>query len=148
MMSTFYGLEIARKGLYVNQANLEVTAHNIANANTKGYSRQQVVQKSIEAINAWGLVTSYGGYAIGGGVDIQQVRQIRDAYLDMQYRKESTELGEWEVKRDMLAYIEAIFNEPSDSGISTVLNEFFNALQALSLNPKDPTTRATVQQRA
>jgi len=148
MRSTFYGLEIARKGLHVNQANLEVTAHNIANANTKGYSRQQVVQKSIEPMTSWGFATTYGGYAIGGGVDIQQVRQIRDAYLDMQYRKESTGLGEWEVKRDMLAYIEAIFNEPSDSGISTVLNDFFNALQALSLNPEDPTTRATVQQRA
>ena len=47
----------------------------------------------------------------------------------------------------MLAYIETIFNEP-DSGISTVLNEFFNSLQALSLNPEDPTTRAAVQQKA
>lgn len=148
MRSTFYGFEIARKGLYVNQANLEVTAHNIANANTKGYSRQQVIQKSIEPLTGWGLITSYGGYAVGGGVDIQQVRQIRDAYLDMQYRKESTAFGEWEVKRDMLAYIETIFNEPSDSGISTVLNEFFNSLQALSLNPEDPTTRAAVQQKA
>jgi len=148
MRSTFYGLEIARKGLHVNQANLEVTAHNIANANTKGYSRQQVVQKSIEPGTGLGLFTTHGGYAVGGGVDIQQVRQIRDAYLDMQYRKELTALGEWEVKRDMLAYIEAIFNEPSDSGINTVLNEFFNALQALSLNPEDPTTRAAVQQKA
>ncbi|MFO7154800.1 MAG: flagellar hook-associated protein FlgK [Caldicoprobacter oshimai] len=148
MRSTFYGLEIARKGLHVNQANLEVTAHNIANANTKGYSRQQVIQKAIEPGMGLGLFTTYGGYAVGGGVDIQQVRQIRDAYLDMQYRKESTALGEWEVKRDMLAYIEAIFNEPSESGINTVLNEFFNALQALSLNPEDPTTRATVQQKA
>ena len=148
MGSSFYGLEIARKGLFVNQVNLEVTAHNIANANTKGYSRQQVIQKSVEPMTGWGSITAYGGYAIGGGVDIQQVRQLRDAYLDIQYRKESTALGEWEVKRDMLAHIEAVFNEPSDSGISTVLNEFFNALQALSLNPEDPTTRAAVRQRA
>ena len=147
MRSTFYVFEIARKGLYVNQANLEVTAHNIANANTKGYSRQQVIQKSIEPLTGWGLITSYGGYAVGGGVDIQQVRQIRDAYLDMQYRKESTAFGEGG-QEDMLAYIETIFNEPSDSGISTVLNEFFNSLQALSLNPEDPTTRAAVQQKA
>ena len=99
-------------------------------------------------MTGWGSITAYGGYAIGGGVDIQQVRQLRDAYLDIQYRKESTALGEWEVKRDMLAHIEAVFNEPSDSGISTVLNEFFNALQALSLNPEDPTTRSAVRQMA
>jgi len=148
MRSTFYGLEIARKSLHVNQANLEVTAHNIANANTKGYSRQQVIQKAIEPDTGMGLFTAYGGYAVGGGVEIQQVRQIRDAYLDIQYRKELMGLGEWEVKRDILSYIEAIFNEPSESGINTVLNEFFNALQALSLNPEDPTTRATVQQKA
>ncbi|MFS8501279.1 MAG: flagellar hook-associated protein FlgK [Caldicoprobacter sp.] len=147
MRPTFYGLEIARKGLHVSQANLEVTAHNIANANTEGYTRQQVVQKAVEPNVGMGLF-AYGGYAVVGGVDIQQVRQIRDAYLDIQYRKEVLSLGEWEVKRDILSYIEAIFNEPSDSGINTVLNEFFNALQALSLNPEDPTTRATVQQKA
>ena len=121
MRSTFYGLEIARKSLHVNQANLEVTAHNIANANTKGYSRQQVIQKAIEPDTGMGLFTAYGGYAVGGGVEIQQVRQIRDAYLDIQYRKELMGLGEWEVKRDILSYIEAIFNEPSESGINTVL---------------------------
>ena len=51
MRSTSYGFEIARKGLHVNQANLEVTAHNIANANTKGYSRQQVIQKAFSEVD-------------------------------------------------------------------------------------------------
>jgi flagellar hook-associated protein 1 FlgK len=147
MRSTFYGLEIARRGLHVSQANLEITGHNIANADTKGYTRQQVIQKAIEPGLNTGIFGSYKGYNVGGGADIQQIRQIRDSYIDMQYRRESEGLGQWETKRDILTYIEAIFNEPSESGINTVLNEFFNSLQALSMNPEDPTTRATVQQK-
>src|SRR5690554_1752204 len=148
MASTFYGLDIARKGLAASQASLEVTGHNIANANTKGYTRQQAILKAIEPGSTPGLFNSKNINAIGGGVDIQEIRQIRDIYLDIQYRKEQTGLGEWETKRDTLAYIEAIFNEPSESGINTVMNEFFNSLQALSMNPEDDTTRATVQQKA
>lgn len=41
-MSTFQGLEIAKTGLFVSQKALEVTGHNIANANTPGYTRQVV----------------------------------------------------------------------------------------------------------
>ena len=48
MRSTFYGLEIARKGLFISQKGLDVTGHNIANANTPGYTRQRLVTSSVE----------------------------------------------------------------------------------------------------
>lgn len=148
MRSAFYGLEIARKGLRAAQVNLELSAHNIANANTEGFTRQQAIQRAIPPTMAVSLFETTAATRIGGGVDIQEIRQIRDGFLDLQFRRENKGLGEWEVKKNTLSYIEAIFNEPSDSGISTAINEFFNSLQSLSMNPEDATTRAAVQQRA
>jgi flagellar hook-associated protein 1 FlgK len=148
MRSAFYGLEIARKGLRAAQVNLELSAHNIANANTEGFTRQQAIQKAIAPSMSIGLFETTTAVRIGGGVDIQEIRQIRDGFLDIQYRRENKSLGEWEVKKNTLSYIESVFNEPSDSGINTAINEFFNSLQALSMNPEDATTRAAVQQRA
>jgi len=148
MRSAFYGLEITRKGLSASQVNLELTAHNIANANTQGFTRQQAIQKSIPPSMSIGLFETTTAVRIGGGVDIQEIRQLRDSFLDIQYRRENRGLGEWEVRQDALSYIEAVFNEPSDSGINIAINEFFNSLQALSMNPEDATTRAAVQQRA
>lgn len=148
MRSAFYGLEIARSGLRSAQVNLELSAHNIANANTPGFSRQQAIQKAVPPTMAVGLFETTAAVRVGGGVDIQEIRQIRDAFLDIQFRRENKSLGEWGVKKDALSYIEAIFNEPSDSGINSAINEFFNTLHSLSMNPEDATTRAAFQHRA
>jgi len=146
-MSTFQGLEIAKTGLFVSQKALDVTGHNIANANTPGYTRQVVDMVSIAPPTTFGMYDQWGK-AIGEGVKIQDIRQIRDQFLDNQYRRENKFLGEWETKAQVLAAIENIFNEPSDSGINTVLNNFFNSLQELSKNPESLTVRAEVRERA
>ncbi len=150
MRSTFYGLEIARSGMNAQQIGLDVTSHNIANANTPGFTRQQPIMRTIAPVSASlsKFVSNNTGQMAGMGAAIQQIRQIRDSFLDSQYRKENKRLGEWQIKQQSLSLVEAIFNEPSETGINSVLNEFFNALQAMSLNPEDPTTRATVQQKA
>lgn len=89
MRSTFYGLETARKGLRASQVNLELAAHNIANANTEGFSRQQAIQKAIPPSMSVGLFETTTAVRIGGGVDVQEIRQIRDGFLDIQYRRET-----------------------------------------------------------
>ncbi|SFE65015.1 flagellar hook-associated protein 1 FlgK [Thermoanaerobacter thermohydrosulfuricus] len=146
-MSTFQGLEIAKTGLFVSQKALDVTGHNIANANTPGYTRQVVDMASIAPPTTFGMYDQWGK-AIGEGVKIQDIRQIRDQFLDNQFRRENKFLGEWETKAQVLAAVEDIFNEPSDSGINTVLNDFFNSLQELSKNPEILTVRAEVRERA
>lgn len=146
-MSTFQGLEIAKTGLFVSQKALEVTGHNIANANTPGYTRQVVDMASIAPPTTFGMYDQWGK-AIGEGVKIVDIRQIRDQFLDNQYRRENKFLGEWETKAEVLSAIENIFNEPSSSGITAVLNDFFNSLQELSKNPESLTVRAEVRERA
>lgn len=146
-MSTFQGLEIAKTGLFVSQKALEVTGHNIANANTPGYTRQVVDMASIAPPTTFGMYDQWGK-AVGEGVRIVDIRQIRDQFLDSQYRRENKLLGEWETKAEVLSAIENIFNEPSSSGITSVLNDFFNSLQELSKNPESLTVRAEVRERA
>ncbi len=142
MGSSFFGFNIARSGLFVSQRALNVTAHNIANANTEGYSRQRL---DTHASRPDTLPAAQG--MIGTGVDSEAIKQIRDEFLDFKYRGENTTLGEWAKREDVLKTIEAIFNEPSDSGIRETMDQFFSAIQELNKNPESLTTRALVRQR-
>jgi flagellar hook-associated protein 1 FlgK len=149
MRSTFYGLEIVRKGLFISQKGLDVTGHNIANANTPGYTRQRLVTSSLEpATGGYGQFTYTAKGQVGSGVTIQELSQIRDKFIDMQYRKENTGLGEWMTRTDALQYIEAIFREPSEAGLNAVLADFFTDIQEMAKNPESKEIRALVRQDA
>ncbi|KXG76334.1 flagellar hook-associated protein FlgK [Thermotalea metallivorans] len=145
MRSTFFGFNIARSGLFASQRALDITGHNIANANTPGYSRQRLnVTQSLP------LTLPNGQGMIGSGVDTHSIQQLRDQFLDFKYRQENTSYGEWLTRGESLQQIEAILNEPSDSGIRKVMDEFYAALQELSKgsNADNLTVRAQVRQRA
>ncbi len=143
MRSTFLGFNTARSGLFAAQRSLDITGHNISNVNTKGYSRQRLNQVQSTPMRLPG-----GQGMLGTGVDSLSITQFRNEFLDFKYRSEVTTQGFWETKRDGLRFLEAIFNEPSDTGISTVMDEMFASFQELSKNPENLTTRALVRQRA
>ncbi|ADQ45910.1 flagellar hook-associated protein FlgK [Caldicellulosiruptor kronotskyensis 2002] len=143
---SFYGLEIARTGIFVNRKGLEVTSHNVANASTPGYTRQVLNVKSNPPSAKVGFYSPK--FQVGMGADVQSLEQIRDMFLDIQYRNEYSRQGEYEIKADNLNFIESIFNEPSDTGLSSVIDQFFSSLQELSKNPESLTVRALVRQRA
>ncbi|MDK2903477.1 MAG: flagellar hook-associated protein 1 [Clostridiales bacterium] len=147
MSSTFYGLQIGKSAINLQQQALNVTAHNIANAGTPGYTRQQVISEAIVPPSTLGMGYIYGRWQVGGGADIQEIRQLRDGYLDAQFRSESQLSGQWEVRRDMLQHLEGIFNEPSETGITTVVEQFFSSLEELSKNPESMSVRALVRER-
>lgn len=85
MPSTFFGLNIARSGMTTYNAVLNTTGHNIANVDTKGYSKQVVRQSATEAIS---FGTSYG--MVGSGVEATSIESRRDAYYDEKYRLSNT----------------------------------------------------------
>lgn len=141
MSSTFFGFNISLTGLMTSQRQLYVTSHNTANVNTPGYTRQRadVVQTSPQYVAGVGVV--------GTGVTTETITQLRNEFLDYQYRGEYSKLGTAAGEADVLTNIEAIFNEPSESGIRTVTDEFFSALQELNKNADSLTTRALVRQK-
>lgn len=143
MASTFFGLNVAFSGLSASQMALNTVSHNIANANTPGFARQRL---SLHA-NKPDIFPSVPG-TIGKGVGMDHVQQIRDVFLDEKYRREQTKLGEFSSLENTYKTLEAIINEPSKSGIRTVMDEFFSALHELNKAPESLTTRALVRQRA
>jgi flagellar hook-associated protein 1 FlgK len=84
---------------------------------------------------------------IGTGAEITSVERVRDEYLDFKYWTEQISFGEWVSKNEVLSDIEATFNEPSDSGFSSIISDFFFSLQELSKDPGSPAVRALVRQR-
>lgn len=148
MRSTFFGFDIARKALFTSQRSLDVVAHNIANANTPGYTRQEALQRATQPFNFNSLHRPMTVGQIGTGVEISEIRRIRDSFLDKQYRQEMSAFGEWEAKFAFIEKLEGVFNEPSDSGIRTVLDQFWGSMQDLSNNPENTTIRELVLQRA
>ena len=142
MSGTFFGFNIARSGLFASQRALHVTGHNIANANTPGFTRQR-----LEIVQSNPMYLPGGQGMLGSGVDTKSISNIRDQYLDFKFRGENQAFGEWNVRTEVLGTIEAIMNEPSNSGIRTVMDEFFSSLQELSTKPENLTVRALVRER-
>jgi len=138
-ISSFYGLQTSLKGLLAQQRALDTTAHNIANASTAGYSRQEAVLAASEALQiSAGAVQQGAGAHLGSGVDVQAYRRIRDTFLDVQYRGQATKLGEWAARSQGLDRAELALAEPGENGINTQLAEFWSAWSNLAKAPNDP----------
>jgi flagellar hook-associated protein 1 FlgK len=99
-------------------------------------------------MEAIGLMRSTVAGQMGQGVTFDQVTRVREDFLDKQFTNENKSLGEWTVRQDTLQKLEAIINEPSDSGLRKVMDDFWNSWQELSKQPDSFETRAVVKERA
>lgn len=143
MSGLFATLNTSKTGMFAQQQYINVTSHNISNANTEGFSRQHLVLQTGRPQTIAGGVGQ-----IGTGVTVSSIERTRNQFLDYQIRKESSLLGNYGVRQDYLSEIEGIFNEPSDTGISELMSQFFDAWQTLSKNPEKSDARTVVAQKA
>lgn len=146
-ISTFYGLEVARRGIMTQQAALYTTGHNISNANTPGYTRQRVNFEATQAYPPVGRDNAKIPGQMGTGVQAGDIERIRDSFVDTQYRGETSKAGYWDAKSAMLSQMEDIMNEPSDTGLAKSLDEFWNSLEDLASQPQNSGARRVVRQR-
>lgn len=146
-MSTFSGIEIVRKSLYANQKAIDVTGHNIANANTKGYTRQMVVFEAVSD-NSKGLFTSSNTMNIGRGVVLSEIKQVRYEYYDSMYRKEVGIQAELSAKSSSYIYINSLLRNGKEDSINNMLTDLFNSVENLSFNAENMTIREEVKQNA
>ncbi|MBC8204807.1 MAG: flagellar hook-associated protein FlgK [FCB group bacterium] len=142
MNNIFSLLEVGKRAVQTNRLQMQVIGHNIANADTEGYSRQRANQKAASAMDMPGL-----GQA-GTGVMIQEITRARDILLDRQVRNEKSALGRWEGQDDLLNSIQNIFTEPSELGFGNVLDEFWSAWGDIANDPEDIGGRSVLRQRA
>lgn len=148
MRSTFGNIEISKRALFAQQTALATTGHNIANANTQGYTRQIVNLTASRPIEAPGLMRSNVPGQLGQGVEFDSIDRIRERFLDHQYYNENKEAGNWSVRQDVLEKLEAITNEPSETGIRSVIEKFWSAWQVFSKEPENTTARAALKESA
>jgi flagellar hook-associated protein 1 FlgK len=141
-ISTFLGVETALRGLLASQRALDVTGHNIANANTEGYSRQQV---QLETTSPY---LDAGKGLVGTGVDVTSYTRQRDQFIDIQLRAQSMQLGQSEARQDGLQQVESNLNEPSDSGISSLLQKYWSSWQDVANAPESVPARQALVQNA
>ena len=126
-------LNIAKTGLGISQASLEVVARNVANADTPGYTTKTLAQQN----------TISGGTSIG--VRALDVRRSVDQFLQSQLRFESSALGDIEVRSEYLARIDQLFGQPGElTGLDTIFNEFVQSLQELTSTPEAFSSREAV----
>ena len=142
MISSFLGIEIAKRALFVNRTALDITSHNIANANTEGYSRQEGLISTTLPIS----LPSVG--IIGTGAELRSIRRVRNEFLDIQYRDENRIKDYWDELKSTLEKIEYILGEPSDSGLSSTIDKFWNSWQELSTNPESMAIRGSLKEQA
>lgn len=133
--------KIGTSALQAFQTVMQTIGHNIANANTSGYNRQEV-----KLISSKPDITPYG--IRGTGVEVGTIRRVKEEYIDLQIQKENRELGKWQVREDNLEQLELYFNEPSESGLSYLMSEFWNSWQNLANDPESYTSRAVLIQQS
>ena len=143
MPNSFFGLGIGTTGLYTYQAALNTTAHNVSNAETKGYTRQILEQSAGTALK---VNNTYG--MVGTGVVATGINQIRNEYYDIKYRDNNTLYGEYSTKSHYMTEIENYFNEVSTEGFSSSYASLYKSMQDLAKDPSNETIRTQVRNYA
>ena len=122
---------IGLSGLNAAQKAFDIIGNNIANAATDGYHRQR-----IELAPAY--LSQVGSVLLGGGVDVAGITRMIDDTLEQEILRQQLSLGQVSQELATLRTVENAFGELSgSSGLSTAIEEFFNALQDLSAHPTE-----------
>lgn len=147
-MSIQLGLNTAVRALITQQQALNTTAHNIANANTPGFSREDVQLVPTDPFTVPGTTSGALAGQVGTGVTIARIRRLRDEFLDGQFRLQNQSLGFQQTLADGLHQIEDFFNEPTDQGLGNELSQFFNRWRDVANDPRNQAARLALRSQA
>ena len=128
MRSTFAGFTTAQLAMAASQRSIDVTGQNIANINTEGYTRQRLDIASLNLRNG-SFYNSSNSTRVGYGVDMTGISQLRDPFLDAQYRSQIAKLGTTDAQAAGLEKLQVAFDESTTSGIRDAFINLSNALQ-------------------
>lgn len=140
-MSILGLFDIGKSALFASQTALTVTSNNIANANTPGYNRQDVILNIANPINS-------GAGMIGMGVTTEGIRSSYDKFIQAQLLGQQQNQGRSASMDQAWGQVEQVFNEAKGVGLSSSLNDYFNAWQDVATNPASQPPRTVLLQRA
>jgi flagellar hook-associated protein 1 FlgK len=134
-------LSIGKSGLFAAKQSMSTTSHNIANANTEGFSRQEVRTET-------DITLPEGDYVLGTGTQIASIKRSHDELVEKKLNNSITNHKFNEQRTTHLNHIEEIFNEINSEGMNKVLNRFFNSFRELSNQPENETLRNSLKENA
>ncbi len=140
-MSLFGLFDIGKSAMLASQTALNVTSHNIANVNTPGFSRQDVVLSISTPV-------SVKGGLLGRGVTVTGIKSNYDSFIQTQLLGQHQNSGRSVALDKTLSQVEQIFNETGNTGLLPALAEFLNAWQDVSVNPEGQTQRTVLLHKA
>jgi flagellar hook-associated protein 1 FlgK len=145
-VSTFSGLSVGLSSLYAQRRGLELTGHNISNANTEGYSRQRLRLQADGGPLIPAIHSRWNG--AGNGVTTAEVERLRDVFLEARSVQERGTDAGLRGGQVLLGRVEAILSEPGDSGIQSQLADFWSGWDDVANQPDNLAARSQLIERA
>lgn len=140
-MAGFYSLEIGKRALLAQRFGIDVTSNNIGNVNTPGYSRRSAVLTETDPSRTQNQY-------IGTGSKVALLQNFRNELLDKEVRTANSQVKALQIEQDFYQKIDAILAEPSDTGLSEILNKFLSTFNNLALIPDDIAQRQFLLEQA
>ncbi len=147
-MSLMGSLYVGTSGLQTSQNALNTTAHNLSNIDTIGYTRQQVQLSTRNYLKLSTDPNSVANKQTGLGVIYSRVKQVRDAFLDQTFRKESGRSMFYEVSTQVLEEVEGQLGEMNGEAFQTTITDFWKSIQELAKHPANSVNQGLFVQRA
>ncbi len=145
-MSLMSDLSIGKSGLSMSQYSINTTAHNLANVDTPGYVRQQVILGTTQYLTVGQNAISK--MQTGLGVNTEEVKQARSLFLDRAYRREIGRESFYQSQYEALDEIENVYGELQGVAFQNSMKDFWVALQELEKEPDSIVTRASLVETA
>lgn len=141
MATTLGNFYVGASGMQASQYALNATAHNITNAETEGYSRQQVIMADLS-------YQTFGNSAVGKnqyglGAKVADLRLVRDRFIDKAYRNEVGREQFYQSKYDVVSEVETYFGELESSDFRTYMQNLWSSAQELQKESNSIVTRSS-----
>ncbi|MCQ2519421.1 MAG: flagellar hook-associated protein FlgK [Lachnospiraceae bacterium] len=148
-MSLTSGLYVGTSGLQTSQNALNTTAHNLSNMETEGYVRQQVLSSDKVYNTIKKASVSVSAQQVGIGVTYAKVRQVRDYFLDLSYRREAGRSAFYDESYNAMTEVEDLLDEMNDdASFNKSLSNFWSTIEELAKTPDDTTVQRMLVQNA
>ena len=133
--------EIGKQGMLLSQFGIQITGKNISNVNTKGYSRERLDVNPV-------LPEILSGFSMGSAINGDTLRRIREDFVDRQFWSQTSLQSQYETEDSLLRQIEGVLPASNDSGLATMLEDFWDAWNSLANDPESTVAKTIVRDRA
>ncbi len=147
-ISLFGTLNTGLLGVYTSKLAMNVVSHNIANANTPGFSRQRPEILTTPPIPLTSLTQPSIPLQIGTGSYVRDIKRVRDAFLDIQFRQVNNKYSYWDTITSNVHFVEQLIAEPSDAGIRYLYDSFWGGIEEVITDPTNAAAKRGLVSRA